>query len=150
MLLERYEYEADSHFQVYDFFSEGPNGRIKKIVLYTFIRTIDEINYYNLGFGDFDEEERKINDLSVSNNDDRDKVLATVAMTTLEFTEHFPKARIVVEGSTQGRTRLYQMRIAKYYKDISELFDIQGLREGTGWENFTASENYVAFLISRK
>ena len=120
------------------------------MVLYTSIGVRDGINYYNLGFGDYDEKEQIVNDLSVSNNEDRDKILATVAMTTLEFTDHFPGTSIVAEGSTPARTRLYQMGIAQHYRDISELFDIQGLVEERGWVDFTPGQNYLAFLITRK
>jgi hypothetical protein len=136
MLLERYDYEIGNSFQQYDFYSEGPKGKIRKAVLYSFLGAIDGIDYYNLGFGDYDESKKNINDLSVSDNKDRDRVLATVAVTALEFTSHFPGCKIVAEGSTPARTRLYQMGIAKHYAEIVELFDIQGLTEKIGWVPF--------------
>lgn len=150
MLLERYDYEIGSSFQQYDFYSEGPRGKIKKSILYTFIGKREGVDYYNLGFGDYNEKGRNINDLSISNNMDRDKVLATVAVTTLEFTRYFPGCKIVAKGSTPARTRLYQMGIAKYYAEISKIFDIQGLTKKNGWVSFTAWENYLALLITRK
>jgi hypothetical protein len=150
MLLERYEYKSRKSYRQFDFYSKGPKGKIRKVVLYTFLRRIDGIDYYNLGFGDYDEGKKKVNDLSVSDNKDRDKILATVAMTALEFTSHYDECRIVFEGSTPARTRLYQMGIAKYYKGISELFDIQGLTEKDGWRPFRVGDNYMAFLASRK
>lgn len=73
-----------------------------------------------------------------------------VRMTTLEFTSHYPDCKIVATGSTPTRTRLYQMGIAKHYKEISEMFDIQGLTEKSGWQPFTSGENYLALLVSRK
>jgi hypothetical protein len=150
MLLERYEYEIGSSFQQYDFYSEGPKGKIRKAVLYSFLGTVDGADYYNLGFGDYDEKGKNINDLSVSDNKDRDRVLATVAVTALEFTNHFPGCKIVAEGSTPSRTRLYQMGVAKNYAEITELFDIQGLTEKSGWVPFKAGENYLALLVARK
>ena len=150
MLLDRYVYEVRVPFQQYDFYSEGPKGKIRKAILYTFLETRNGNDYYNLGFGDYNEDKRAINDLSVSNNRDRDKILATVAMTTLEFTSHYPDCKIVATGSTPTRTRLYQMGIAKHYKEISEMFDIQGLTEKSGWQPFTSGENYLALLVSRK
>jgi hypothetical protein len=150
MLLDRYEYEVGVSFQQYDFYSEGPKGRIRKAILYSFLGTIDGADYYNLGFGDYNEDEKTINDLSVSNNRDRDKILATVAMTALEFSSHFPACKIVAAGSTAARTRLYQMGIAKHYHEISEIFDIQGLTEESGWKSFKSGENYLALLVSRK
>jgi len=150
MLLDRYKYEVGASCQQYDFYSEGPKGSIRKAILYTFIGTWDGNDYYNLGFGDYNEEGKTINDLSVSNNDDRDKILATVAITTLEFTSHFPGCKIVAAGSTAARTRLYQMGIAKYYQEISEMFDIQGLTKDSGWQSFRSGENYLALLVCRK
>src|ERR1700743_1243711 len=99
MLLERYEYKVAIPFQQYEFYSEGPKGKIRKAILYTFLGTRDGNDYYNLGFGDYNEKEKKVNDLSVSNNQDHDKILATVAITTLEFTGHFPNSRILAAGS---------------------------------------------------
>jgi hypothetical protein len=89
----------------YEFYSEGPQGRIKKSVVYSHI----EGNLYNLGFGDWNEELKGLDDSSRSNNGDRDKVLATVAYTALDFIGQFPDAQIFAEGSTSARTRLYQM-----------------------------------------
>jgi hypothetical protein len=150
MLLDRYDYEVGVSFQQYDFYSEGPKGRIRKAILYTFLGTRDGDDYYNLGFGDYNEDDKTVNDLSVSNNEDRDKILATVAVTTLEFTSHFSNCKIVAAGSTPARTGLYQMGIAKYYKEISEMFDIQGLMEENGWMPFERGVNYLALLVTRK
>ena len=72
-------------------------------------RNANGITYFNLGFGDQDESTGKINDLTISNNSDTDRILATVAATILEFTAHFPDAIVYVKGSTPARTRLYQM-----------------------------------------
>ena len=74
--------------------------------------------------------------------------MATVAATALEFTQHVQKCRLIVSGSTPGRTRLYQMKIAAHYDDISELFDIQGATE-TGWERFRKGEKYLRFQFER-
>jgi hypothetical protein len=71
MLLERYEYEIGNSFHQYDFYSEGPKGKIKKIVLYSWLGSLGGFDYYNLGFGDYDEAAGRINDLSVTNNQNR-------------------------------------------------------------------------------
>ena len=57
----------------YEFYSEGPNGRIKKAVRFTRM-THEEPVFYNLGFGDVSQETDLIDDNIVSNNDDRDVV----------------------------------------------------------------------------
>jgi hypothetical protein len=120
-------------------------GRIKKGVFFTKIGD----NFFNLGFGDWNEESQDLDDSSRSNNGDRDKVLATVAFTALDFTNQFPDARIVAEGSTPARTRLYQMGIADNLLEIIENFEVRGLLDNI-WEPFQRGRNYTAFLINRK
>ena len=87
MHLERYEYEINEMFLDYTFESIGPNGTIKKLISFV-PQNINGATFFNLGFGDMDEHGR-INDLSVSDNKDTKKLLATVATVVLEFTTHF-------------------------------------------------------------
>jgi hypothetical protein len=72
----KYLYKTEDKFTIYEFVSEGPKGRIRKMVECT--ETSSE-NVYNLGFGDYDETTNTIKYLSVTNNGDSLKVLATVA-----------------------------------------------------------------------
>ena len=92
-------------FQDYEFYSEGPQGRIKKVVRYRRISN-DPITF-NLAFGD--ENEGVISDTIVSDNQDKDMVLFTVANTINAFCDHYGNHFIYAEGSTAARTRLYQM-----------------------------------------
>jgi hypothetical protein len=110
MNLERYEYSTNETFLDFELESEGPNGKIRKVVRYS-PQNANGITYFNLAFGDLNEETQKIDDLATSNNKDRDKILATVAATVLEFTENFPDVIVYAKGSTPARTRLYQMGI---------------------------------------
>jgi len=129
---------------MYMFYSDGPMGTIRKAVLYERIGK----NLFNLGFGDWNGELNQINDFGRSNNGDRDKVLATVAFTALDFTDQFPDAHILFEGTTLARTRLYQMSIAYNLLEISTYFQIQGLKSES-WEPFRLGRNYKAFLVRR-
>ena len=122
MHLDRYSVVSDSSHEVYEFLSEGPNGTIRKVVYYQEL----EDNIFNLAFGDWDEAEQRINDRARTNNNDRDKVLATVASTVIDFIKHHPKAVLFAKGSTPGRTRLYQIGIADNWDEIYQLFDIEG------------------------
>jgi hypothetical protein len=88
MNVDRYEYSVSSDFQQYEFESIGPKGTIKKIIGFSLIN-IDGITYINLGFGDEDLINGGINDLSISNNKDTNKILATVASAVLDFTAFF-------------------------------------------------------------
>jgi hypothetical protein len=143
---DRYEVLIDDTVSLFEFISEGKRGEIKKVVRYS------ETNLkgmYNLGFGDYDEGTGLINDKIVTDNGDSEKVLATVAATVWAFIESYPKAYIILIGSTPARTRLYRMGIAKYLDKISEDFEVQGL-QNSSWKKFVPNGNYTAFLIKRK
>ena len=125
--------------------SEGPKGTIKKVVRYQKINA----NFFNLAFGDWDEERQELLDSVRSNNSDRDKVLTTVAFTIFAFMEHHRNAIVIAQGATPARTRLYQMGIKTNWKQMSVLFSVKGLAKGS-WFGFELNKNYDAFLISAK
>jgi len=54
MSLEKYNIKTDETYLEYEFYSEGPKGRIKKVVKYTRFENNDSV--FNLGFGDKNEE----------------------------------------------------------------------------------------------
>jgi hypothetical protein len=148
MNIERYSIINDNSSLSYKFESNGPGGTIKKVVQFEKIKGLRE-NIYNLTMGDWDENKGTINDLVISNNNDTTKVLFTVAFTILEFVSHFPNTSVLIAGSTDSRTRLYQMAISKNVKEIDKLFYIQGFRNGY-WENFQPGRNFEAFLMNKK
>ena len=145
MNLIKYPVVADGHHETYEFLSEGPKGTIKKVVLY---QEIDD-GLYNLAFGDWDEKNQRIDDRARSNNKDMTMVLATVASTVVDFIKHHPEAMLIGKGSTPGRTRIYQMGIGENWKEISQLFDVEGFSK-TGWEPFEPGKNYLAFTLKAK
>lgn len=130
MNISKYIYKSEKQLMFFEFVSEGPNGRIKKNVEYSETGTE---NVYNLAFGDFDETTQSINDLSVTNNGDSLKVLATVASTVYAFTEKYPDAWVLATGSTNVRTRLNRMGITNNLAEISEEFSIYGLTADGAW-----------------
>ncbi len=143
----KYQYRSEPLLQLFEFMSEGPKGTIKKIVEYTETGTE---NVYNIGFGDFDETKNSINDISVTNNADSLKVLATVASTVYAFIEKHPEAWIFATGSTAVRTRLYRMGITNNLAEISEDFVVLGYNKEGNWEEFIVGEDYEAFLLTKK
>ena len=148
MNLERYNYFTND-YQAYEFFSEGPKGRIRKLVIFTKIPETDPV-IYNLAFGDAHPVTGKIDNEVISNNEDRDIVLATVANSVATFYDHYGNQYIYAEGSTPSRTRLYQMGIASLWEEISTDFEIFGLKDGD-WQGFQPNGiNYEAFLVKRK
>lgn len=145
MNFPKYPVVASNDYRMYLFYSNGPKGIVAKGVIYSQIG----MNLYNLAFGDWQQEREKLDDFSRSNNGDRDKVLATVAFTAIDFTDKYPGAQIFAEGSTSARTRLYQMAISNNLLEINSNFHILGSRNGN-WEPFALNANYDAFLIRRK
>jgi hypothetical protein len=132
----------------YEFYSEGQRGNIKKVVEYYRLQEL-EAEVFNLAFGDWDENNYRINDLSFSNNADREKVLATVAATVDDFIKEHPNALIITAGSTLARTRLYQMGISRLWDEISQHFEIHGYINGA-WRPFQKGVNYSAFLLKTR
>ena len=84
-----------------------------------------------------------------SNNRDRDKVLATVALTVIDFIKYHPDAVLLARGSTPARTRLYQIGILENLDEIGQLFDIIGFTDGT-WQPITKGQNYEEFALKAK
>jgi hypothetical protein len=108
------------------------------------------ITYFNLGFGDLNPKTGKIDDLAITNNHDREKILATIAATVLEFTKHFPDVMLYAKGSTPARTRLYQIGIAANWNEIEPLLYVFGYEPKNVWQPFGKNVNYYAFLVKRK
>jgi hypothetical protein len=149
MNLDSYNYEIDESFQTYEFVSEGPNGKVTKIVSYTEFGTVNGEIAYNLGFGDVNHQTGAISDMAVTNNNDSMQVLATVAQTIVEFSAHYGKHWIRVKGSTPARTRLYQIGVSGIWDEIKEDFELYGLKDEAYLE-FKKNVNYEAFLVRKK
>jgi hypothetical protein len=67
MNLERYAAESDSEHEAYEFWSNGPKGNIKKIVVYEPLAP----DLYNLSFGDWYDADQVIHDDTRTGNGDR-------------------------------------------------------------------------------
>jgi hypothetical protein len=146
MYLERYSFIAISNGSTirYEFVSNGPEGSVKKIIAFDKIGT----DMYNIAFGDSSPGEEVFTDNSITDNKDYEKVLATVAMTIMSFTEDHPEAVIYAEGSTPARTRLYKICITKHWKGITNHFQISGLID-SDWEKFKKDRSYSGFFGKR-
>jgi len=148
MNLDHYDIIANPSFLDFEFDSDGPNGIIKKVARFS-PKNSNGITYFNLGFGDLDIRTGIINDLTVSNNKDRDRILATVASIVLAFTEQYPDAIVYAKGSTPVRTRLYQIGISSNWDEINTLLNVYGFAD-VKWQSFNKDVNYEAFLAMRK
>jgi hypothetical protein len=146
MKLDRYEFKSGDEFLTYEFLSEGPKGKIEKLMQFTLV---NQNSLYNLAFGDKNSETGEIDDMIITDNGDSEKVLATVVASIYAFCDKFPKAWIYATGSTAARTRLYRMGINKYFNLVQEDFEIFGLTKSE-WERFIEGNDYKAFVIQKK
>ncbi|MCW3110499.1 MAG: hypothetical protein JWQ09_5005 [Segetibacter sp.] len=146
MKLSRYEYSTEGEAALFKFTSEGPKGSIKKLVVYS---QMLEPDIYNLAFGDYNEETEAIDDSIITNNNDSQKVLATVASTLYVFTDKHPNVWVYATGSNSARTRLYRMGITTNIEEVLEDFEVFGLSDDT-WQEFEKGKEYEAFLVKRK
>ncbi|TFF30373.1 hypothetical protein E2R66_27550 [Mucilaginibacter psychrotolerans] len=146
MNLPHYSYFTDD-FREYEFYSDGPNGRIKKRV--TFTRVQEKPVVYNLALVDVISDSGAISDLTVSDNGDRDIILSTVAYTVRDFSTYHGNHLIHAKGSTSVRTRLYQIAISGLFDEISIDFEVYGIIDNAIY-TFQRNVNYEAFLVRKK
>ena len=146
MKLPKYPLVSGDKLATYEFVSIGLKGHIHKLIQF---KKTNLKNVFNLAFGDKDNSTGQINDMTISNNGDSEKVLATVIAAVYAFTDKYPEAYIYATGSTKSRTRLYRMGISKYLSEGKKDFEIFGELEDD-WEDFQKDGDYVGFLVTRK
>ncbi|MBO9614278.1 MAG: hypothetical protein J7619_16355 [Dyadobacter sp.] len=147
MNADYYLLARDENLAVYYFVSEGSRGRIKKGIFFQLVD--EEEQLYNLAFGDWNDEIGHLDDVVRTDNGDTQKVLNTVAVAVVDFMTKNPGAKLMARGSTSSRTRLYQMNILRNWQEISEHFDVQGVKDGQ-FEVFCNGVNYEAFLLTKR
>lgn len=155
MNIPNYELLTNKDVTLFRFKSKGINGEIDKGIVY---KATKNSIIYNLGFGDlvFDPIQKKyiIDDFAISDNGDRNKVLATVAKSAYIFSEKYPEKVIFFKGSTNSRTRLYRRAISLNLKELSETFYIFGATEdGNGNISnvpFDSNGDFYGFIMKRK
>lgn len=128
-----------------DFISTCKHGQWLKRIL--FVASAAE-NIYNLVFGNLIEGD-EVDDFSINDNGDRNKILATIAKAINNYTRQYPFRKIYIIGSTEARTRLYRMAIGLNLDELSLTFDIYADTEN-GLVPFCRNMKLIAFLVSRK
>lgn len=144
MNLPSYEFTSDAQHLVFYFESVSDQRTIKKVVHFYEIQK----GIYNLFLGDVDSK-GQLSDISISDNKDMEKILATVVQTILTFFVYYPNQKVFFEGSTYSRTCLYRIAISNYLKEFNEIFNIYGTLNGI-IEPFVSNKNYESFVISLK
>jgi hypothetical protein len=105
---------------------------------------------YNIAFGNVNAN-NALDEDTISDNGDRNKVLATVAQAVERYSRRYPSRWIYFSGSTYARTRLYRMAISLNLEELTKNFDI--FAEVNGQEEFVPfSKNMIVegFLVRRR
>ncbi|PSL24677.1 DUF6934 family protein [Dyadobacter jiangsuensis] len=144
MAQSHYSFNSTDNEFLFSFISEGPNGNIEKRVQFS---PMDGVTF-NLGFGDWIEENGEIDDMAVPNNGDIELVLGTVIQVLRFFLSEHAGARVFLTGSTPARTRLYRLIINTNFDVIKAEFDIAGFRNGK-WSRFEKNVDYESFMVSK-
>lgn len=139
------ELMVSDNFDKVDFVSKGRRGQVLKRIVFT---EINRSNIFNLSFGDV-EEDGEYGDFIVTDNGDRNKVLATIARVIMHFTSRYPQRSIILRGSTEARNRLYRMAIGLNLEELSRDFCIYSFIGGR-LIRFERDMEVSTFYIKRK
>ena len=138
------EIRITDDYSIFDFISKGRRGNIPKRI--EFMPTeIDGI--FNLAFGDVDEN-GGIDDYSITDNGDRNKILATVAYTVDIYLSKYPERWVYFRGSTEERTRLYRMAIGINIEELSSKFKIYA-EQKDGMVPFHKNIEIIGLLVKK-
>ncbi len=159
----------------YLFESTGRRSIIKAIE-YTPVAKRKGKVVYNLGFGDYDEQNGNIFDNSNSNNGDMRKVFRTVLNTVPTFFREHKDAAIWVQGSDSAdkfkelcevnckkncenicknfnrRIKTYRYYVDKNFVELSKVYTFYGLTddEEATLVEYTPKNEYVGILVLKK
>jgi hypothetical protein len=135
-------------FRYFTFISWGVHGELIKVVTFSEFPRIK--NAFNLSLGTV-LPTGEIDYETITNNGDRNKILATVALIVSIFIQQHRGVNVYIAGSDKRRTLLYQRAIAYGYEELKDFFNIYGdfssEFEESEFEPFNSSKEYSAFLI---
>lgn len=145
----------DENYHMFLFLSKGPKGTLPKLIVYSPLKDLED--GYNLGFGTIkinpDGKEYLDGD-EISDNGDRDKILATIAYTVFTFISNYPDKKVYLSGSDKIRTRLYQMAINHAFEELSEKLlifgDVSDQPDVFDLQLFERGVNYTGFVVQKK
>jgi hypothetical protein len=138
------EIRVTDDYSIFDFISTGKRGSIPKRI--EFMPT-EVDGFFNLAFGDVDEN-GEIDDYSISDNGDRNKILATVAYTVDIYLSKYPERWVYFRGSTEERTRLYRMAIGLNIDELSLKYNIY-IEQKDGIVPFQKDIEIIGLLVKK-
>jgi hypothetical protein len=144
MIKDTYPYVQVRDELAYVFRSEGINGVVVKVVIFT----PTEDGKWNLAFGDW--RNRDIDDKVMTNNHDVVKVIGTVAKVTYDFFEKYPDAVVVIKPVDDKRKSLYNIVFKRHYSTATNHFQILAQKLGRRKEVYSPKKTYDIFELSLK
>lgn len=146
MHLQSYDLVTGRNQRTFIFTSVGPKGHIKKSIKF---QPLAQEGFFNLAFGDVHPITGELDDRVRSDNNDWEKVLATVVKAVYLFTEQNPFYWVYATGSSPSRNRLYRMAIDKYLDEANADFEILA-ETSSGWAPYVKGVSYTAFAAQRR
>lgn len=146
MKYQTYEGTIAKDYSSFDFISIGRKGQIRKRIIFT--QTSDK-ELVSLALVDLRHDDT-FDDQVVTDNGDRDKILATVAKAVRIYTDKYPDKWIAFQGNTTARTRLYRVAISLHIVELSKEFEIYGLLNDNKPRIFSVGVPYMVFLVKKK
>jgi hypothetical protein len=146
MKKEVYEYKKIQDLTVYEFYSFGPNGRIRKEIQFDMMQKVPLV--FNLVLAKADSR-GDLDVQSITDNKDTGQILSSVTNAIIEFLESRPEALVHIEGVTPSRTRLFQMWITKIFDQYCDRISIEGMHKKR-WLPFEKDIRFDAFVLKRK
>jgi hypothetical protein len=141
---------STKNLMTFKFFSNGSKGGIWKVVQFSPVR---RRAYCNLAFGDL-QADGTVDGRQLTDNGDRNKVIATVAYVLSLFLDHHARTRVIFQGSTPVHTRWYRMFIHQLLPGLPHEYSVEGLQRGKDGamflQPFTAGMDYEAFVVKKK
>ncbi len=144
MVNEHYSYIATQQNTIFFFESVGIQGSIVKAVAFQ----LNKKGTWNLGFGDL-EDDYKVNDKTISNNQDVLKVLSTVAKVAYIFIETYPDRVISIVPVDEKRKLLYNRVFQRHFEDIDKQFEVIGTINESD-EPYSTGKMYDEFTLKFK
>jgi hypothetical protein len=132
------------------YFISSGKRRIIKVVDFVRLKEFEDLEVYNLGFGDYNVDTNLMEDQLYTDNGDERKVFNTVLNTILIFFQHYPLKMLIIRGSDSKeefkekcritctkncgnacrkfnqRIRIYRNYLNKNFGDLSLKFEFFG------------------------
>jgi len=144
---EFYFFSIDKDRIEYFFDSIGPKGIINKRV--RFLQTNFK-GFFFLSFGDYNSETDEIDEYSVTNNDDTNKLIYTVVKIAIDFLQKNPLFFVQSSWRDELRLRLFNSWLNRNLCLMDSYLIIYGLigeLNNEKWERFQKNHRYKAVLI---